>query len=137
MATKVTADAKQKSEDSAASVQEILGKLLAKELYIIITSPLRGKWGPDEMLAHLEHQVELERKGVMFGAGPLQDGDKDGPTRGMFIVRAKSFAEAKKIADAEPLHRAGHRTYKLYKWRLNEGSMTFTVNYSDQTVRID
>jgi hypothetical protein len=137
MATKVGADAKSKSADSAAAVQEILGKLLAKELYIIITSPLRGNWGPDEMLAHLEHQVELERKGVMFGAGPLQDVDKDGPTRGMFIVRAKSFAEAKRIADAEPLHRAGHRTYKLYKWRLNEGSMSFTVNYSDQTVRID
>ena len=47
-----------------------------------------------------------------------------------------SFEEAAELADADPLHKAGVRTYTLQKWRINEGSITITVNYSDQSARI-
>jgi len=72
----------------------------------------------------------------MFGAGPLQDEGKDKPTRGMWIIRATSFEEAHAIVDRDIFHSSGLRTYKLYRWQMNEGSLTLTVNFSDQTVKI-
>ena len=72
----------------------------------------------------------------MFGAGPLagEDGTRVG---GMIIIRASSFAEARAIADSDPYHRNGLRTYTLTRWTVNEGSYTVRVNYSDQTMTIE
>ena len=61
---------------------------------------------------------------------------EDKPRTGMIIVRAQSFAQAREIADADPLHAAGLREYEVWKWTMNEGSVTLTVNYSDQTAVI-
>jgi hypothetical protein len=55
----------------------------------------------------------------------------------MIIIRASSFAEARAIADSDPYHRNGLRTYTLTRWTVNEGSYTVRVNYSDQTMTIE
>ncbi|MBM3558966.1 MAG: hypothetical protein FJX53_03570, partial [Alphaproteobacteria bacterium] len=104
--------------------------LLAKRLYVVFTRPK----DPAKMGAlvgpHLEYQAELERRGIMFGAGPLADetetkwnGD------GMVIIRAKDMAEAKKIADADPMHTGGGRGYEIRPWLMNEGTISIRVNY--------
>ena len=111
-------------------------KFLRKELYVIVTDPLHTPEIAEKLHEHLEGQIALEREGIMFGAGPLQDEGKERPTRGMWIVRAKSFAEAHAIADRDIFHKSGLRTYKLYRWSMNEGSLTLTVNFSDQTAKI-
>jgi uncharacterized protein len=82
--------------------------------------------------------VELERKGILFAAGPLYPRGSTLPEAGMFVLRADPFEEAEAIAQTDPLHMAGLRTYtiQIQKWRLNEGSITVTINYSDQTARI-
>lgn len=54
----------------------------------------------------------------------------------MFVLRAKSFGEAEAIAWGDPLHEAGLRTFTIQRWRVNEGSYTVTVNYSDQSAKI-
>jgi uncharacterized protein len=54
----------------------------------------------------------------------------------MFVLRANSFEEAEEICKTDPLHAAGLRAYTIQKWRVNEGSITLKVNYSDQTVEI-
>ena len=54
----------------------------------------------------------------------------------MFVLRANSFEEAEAICQTDPLHAAGLRSYTIQKWRMNEGSITVTVNFSDQTARI-
>ena len=117
-------------------IDALLNKLLRKELYVVITEPLHTSEIAEKLYEHLEGQIALEREGVMFGAGPLQDEDKQRPTRGMWIIRAKSFAEARAIVDRDILHKTGLRTYKLYRWSLNEGALTLTVNFSDQTAKI-
>ena len=43
---------------------------------------------------HLEYQVTLEQKGVVFGAGPMFQKGTDAPHRGMIIVQANSLEEA-------------------------------------------
>jgi len=45
--------------------------------------------------------------------------------------------EADAICKEDPLHKAGLRTYTFQKWRVNEGRITVTVDFSDQTMKID
>ncbi len=122
--------------DKEKPFDEIMSGLLHKQLYIAVTEPLGGPGMADKLQEHIMGQIDLERRNILFGAGPLQDEDKDKPTRGMFIIRAASFEDARAILDQDAFHKAGLRTYKLYRWNLNEGSISLTVNYSDQTVKI-
>lgn len=109
---------------------------LSKELYIINTRPVKPREELDKVLPqHLAHQVSLEQRGIMFGAGPLFG--KDGkPFGGMIIIRAASFEEAEKIAREDPYHAQGLREFTIDRWVMNEGSITLTVSYSDQKVKV-
>ena len=123
--------------DAPSSVHPLTSKFLGKEMYLVITRPVRSEMITDELLAaHLQNQIDLERRGIMFAAGPLYARGSDKPEAGMFVLRAASFEEAEALANEDPLHKAGARTYTLQKWRVNEGSITVTVNYSDQTAKI-
>lgn len=123
--------------DAPSNVHPLTSKFLGKEMYLVVTRPVRSDMITDALLkAHLDNQIDLERRGIMFAAGPLYARDADKPEAGMFVLRAGSFEEAAAIADGDPLHKAGARTYTLQKWRVNEGSITITVNYSDQTAKI-
>ena len=111
---------------------------LGKELYVIHTAPKEGVT-QDQLGAvlpvHLEHQVKIERDGILFAAGPMTT--EDGVRRGLIIIRAGSFAEARKIADSDPFHAQGLREYTLERWSMNEGGFSVRVNYSDQTMTIE
>lgn len=122
--------------DIPSSVDPLTKNFLGKEMYVCVTRPVRSPEIAKRLSEHLAHQIELEKKGILFAAGPLYSRDSPIPEAGMFVVRANSFEEAEEIVKQDPLHKAGLRQYTLQKWRVNEGSYTVTVNYSDQTVRI-
>jgi uncharacterized protein len=122
--------------DEPSSVHPLTHKFLGKEMYLVVTRPVRSPEIEKRLSDHLAHQVELERKGIMFAAGPLYARGSQVPEAGMFVLRADSFEEAEAIAKTDPLHAAGLRTYTIQKWRVNEGCITLKVNYSDQTVQI-
>ena len=117
-------------------VEDILNAsrgMLQKQLYVVFTTPANGL-GPvmANIEAHLKFQVELEQKGIMFGAGPFwTDDEKQWQGEGMVIIRAASLGEAKKIAASDPMHASGARTFRVRPWLLNEGTVTIKVNYSD------
>jgi len=117
--------------------EELYASFLRQSLYVITTRPARAPGMQEVLPAHLDYQIDLERKGVLFGAGPIFEDGGTVPTAGMIIVRAETEEAARDIADADPFHKAGLRQYALHRWLLNEGSMTFTVRYSDQTAVID
>ena len=120
----------------APSVHPLTARFLGREMYLVVTRPVRSPGITDAMLAaHLAHQVALEKRGLMFAAGPLYPRGSELPEAGMFILRAASFEEAAALADEDPLHKAGLRTYTLQKWRLNEGRMQITFDFSDQTAK--
>lgn len=112
--------------------------MLGKTLYVIITSAAPGVT-PEQLgavlPAHLEHQVKIERDGILFAAGPVQT--EDGGRRGLIIIRAGSFAEAKTIAESDPFHAQGLRQYTLERWSMNEGGFSVRVSYSDQKMTIE
>ena len=117
-------------------VEDILNAsrgMLQKQLYAVFTTPANGL-GPvmANIEAHLKFQVELEQKGIMFGAGPFwTDDEKQWQGEGMVIIRAASLDEAKKVAASDPMHASGARTFRVRPWLLNEGSVTIKVSYSD------
>ena len=111
---------------------------LRKALYIIFSEPTSTA---DQRRAihpqHLAHQYDLERRGILFAAGPFvdEDGKTQGP--GMIVIRAGSEAEARAIADSDPYHKAGFRQYRLQRWMMNEGSFGVKLNFSDGSYTLD
>ena len=118
------------------SKQDILNAcegMLQKQLYVVHTFPTDGL-GPvmQNIEPHLKFQIELEEKGIMFGAGPFwDDAEEKWEGEGMVIIRADSLAEAKDIAASDPMHKSGARSYTVRPWLLNEGTVTVKVRYSD------
>jgi hypothetical protein len=107
------------------------------ELYAIETTWLK----PIEEMqhyadAHLSHQVNLERRGILFAAGPLFEADapRFPPKSGLIVIRAASFEDADAIAASDPMHQAGMRSYTIRRWIINEGSLSITVNMSNKTM---
>lgn len=116
--------------------EQLTAGMLGKELYVVTTTPARGPGIADLLPAHLDYQVKLEREGKLFGAGPLFDEGRDVPMGGMIILRANSYDDARALADQDPFHAAKVRSYSIRKWKLNEGSMSMTIRFSDQSVVI-
>lgn len=107
--------------------------MLRKQLYVVFTKPTQGL---EPVMAnlkeHLDFQIDLERRGIMFGAGPFWNDTEDAwEGEGMVIVRAGSLAEAKAIAASDPMHKSGARSYSVRPWLLNEGTVTVKLTYSD------
>lgn len=111
---------------------------LAFELFVVITTPAAG---PDAVKAnlpdHLEYQKALEKQGLLALAGPMSDetGTQMQGT-GLIIYRAGSFDDAYRLAEADPMHLSGARTYVLRRWMINEGSLTLNVGLSAQSVTL-
>ena len=112
-------------------------EMLRKDLYVIFTRPVAPREKITELLPkHLERQVELEKQGILFAAGPMEPQEDDKPRTGMIIIRADSFEDAHAIAMEDPLHAAGLREFDIWNWSMNEGSFTVTISYSNQSAAI-
>jgi len=85
------------------------------------------------VVEHLEHQIAMEKRGVLFAAGPYLDGDGTPTGDGLIILRASDRAEAERIAASDPFHRHGVRTFEVRPWQLNEGRIGVSFDFSDQT----
>lgn len=111
--------------------------MMQKDLYVIFTRAVAPREEIMKMLPqHLERQVELEKQGILFAAGPMEPEDSEKPRTGMIIVRADSFEHANEIAMGDPFHAAGLREFEVWNWSMNEGSFTVTINYSDKSADV-
>lgn len=105
---------------------------LALELYAAISTPAKE---PQDVKAalpdHLSYQGSLERAGALAFAGPMSDETGDHMQGiGLIIYRAPSLEAARTLADQDPMHLSGARTYVLRRWMINEGSLTVSVGLS-------
>ncbi|NKB28904.1 MAG: hypothetical protein GKR99_15675 [Rhodobacteraceae bacterium] len=105
---------------------------LALELYVVETKPQKEADEVKKNLpAHLDYQGDLERRGVLVLAGPTSDSSgEEMQGAGLIIYRAGSMSEAKALADADPMHQSGARSYSLRKWLVNEGNISLNVGLS-------
>lgn len=111
---------------------------LACEVYCVVSTPgddadLRQRTLPE----HLSYLGTLEERGALAFAGPLSDETGDEMLgAGMLILRADNMDEARALADGDPMHTTGARTYTLRKWMINEGSLSISVQLSKQTAKL-
>ena len=113
-------------------------EMLNKDLYVIFTKPTNGM-GPvmENLDEHLKFQVSLEKKGIMFGAGPFwEENEIDWNGEGMVIIRANSINHAKEIANSDPMHSSGARSFIVRPWLLNEGNIEVSLDYSTGKFRL-
>lgn len=111
---------------------------LAFELFVVISTPAAAPEAIKENLPdHLAYQNTLEREGSLVFAGPMSD--ETGTQMqgmGLIIYRAASFEDARALADADPMHVAGARSYTLRRWMINEGRISLSVGLSEQTASL-
>lgn len=112
---------------------------LALELFVVRSIPAKPPESLREVLSeHLAYQKTLEADGALFMAGPVSDERGETMTgEGMIVLRAESMQAARALADADPMHRSGARSYTIRRWLLNEGRLQFSVALSDQSVIMD
>ena len=122
------------SDKANLSVEELHARMLKKQLWVVMTKAVAPPETVSRHLkAHLEHQIALEKAGIMYGAGPATRPGETAASFGLIIIRAKDETDARRIADSDPMHASGVRQYELYAWSLNEGRIEVTLNFSDQT----
>jgi uncharacterized protein YciI len=109
---------------------------LAFELYVVQSVPAKT---PEDLKAnlpdHLAYQSKLEQAGTLMFAGPMSD--ETGTQMqgmGLIIYRAASFEDARAIAQADPMHSTGARSFTLRKWMINDCNLTLNVGLSQQSV---
>ena len=109
---------------------------LALELFVVESTAAQS---PEQVKAtlpeHLAYQQTLERAGRLAFAGPTSDLSGELMEGcGLIIYRADSMEEARQLADEDPMHKTGARSYTLRKWLINEGSLSLTVGLSTNQV---
>lgn len=111
---------------------------LALELYVAHSTPAKA---PEDVKAalpnHLIYQAKLERAGQLAFAGPMSDETGDQMQGvGLIIYRAESLEAARALAQGDPMHKTGARSFVLRRWMINEGSLTLQVGLSTGTVAL-
>ncbi len=108
---------------------------LALELYVALSTPTKA---PEDVKAflpdHLAYQADLERAGKLAFAGPMSDDTGEHMQGvGLIIYRADSLEAARKLAEGDPMHKSGARSFVLRRWMINEGSLNLSVGLSTGT----
>ena len=111
---------------------------LAHELYVVFSEPAAPPEQMKEQLpGHLAYQAEQEKAGNLVMAGPMSDTSGELMEGvGMIIYRAESLEAATKLAEGDPMHSSGTRTFVIRRWLINEGSLTINVKLSAQSVTL-
>lgn len=112
---------------------------LALELFVVESLP----GGPvadvkANLPDHLAYQRTLEERNILVLAGPLSDASgKEMQGAGLIVYRATSMDEAQKLAENDPMHKSGARSFTLRKWLVNEGSLNISIGLSTGRVSLD
>lgn len=105
---------------------------MQKLFFVCVTTPNRPA---EELEANLQEHKDylksLEDKGLLFAAGPLLNEQARFEGAGMIVYAATGFAHAKSLADNDPFHAKGLRSYTLKPWQVNEGSMGLRLVFSN------
>ena len=86
--------------------------------------PLDAKALEDLQRAHLNHFREMHLAGKLVVAGPF-DEQSDPALRGLCLYRVETLAEARKLAEADPMVRAGRLSVDVLAWWVEKGAVSF------------
>jgi len=109
-----------------ARTKELISRMWGKKVWIVLSKGSGADIAP-HLAEHLDYLIALEAEGRIFASGPM---NVPGSGDGMTVLKVKTEAEARAIAEADPLVRKTGRSFTLHPWVLNEGQMTVTISFS-------
>ena len=83
---------------------------------------------PSVIELHSQHLAELDRKGLLVLAGPLVE--RHG---GLIVLRVANTAEARAIAEHDPMVRGGFESYELATWPIADRQNNYRPNLQGVT----
>jgi uncharacterized protein YciI len=87
----------------------------ADRYFLIVLKMVPGRTLSPEVLGlHAAHLSELDRSGRLVLAGPVPE-----HSGGLIALRVASLADAKAVADEDPLVRGGYQFYELGTWLMS------------------
>jgi uncharacterized protein YciI len=97
--------------------------------YLIFLNLVPGKpLSPEVVNLHAAHLAELDKDGKLILAGPIPE-----RAGGLIVLRAASLAEAKVIAEEDPLVRGAYQTYELGTWLMSNRQNDYRPNIQPET----
>jgi uncharacterized protein YciI len=92
--------------------------------YLIFLNLVPGKpLTPEVVSLHAAHLTKLDKDGKLVLAGPIPE-----RAGGLIVLRTKSIAEAKAIADEDPMIRGGYQSYELGTWLMSNRQNSYRPN---------
>lgn len=122
--------------EQTAEVARLKGAMLQKSFYVM----RRRMVAPEKLLAamldHYRWIIDLEKRGLVFASGPVFERD-DRPGVGMTVFKVENFEEAEELAAGDPFCICGAAEFEIARWQVNEGRISVTIDFSDQSFSID
>jgi uncharacterized protein YciI len=80
---------------------------------------------------HKQWIADQEAAGRIVVAGPFLADDLTWDGDGLIVFRLDSAADARRLADEDPMHVQGLRTFEIVPWQLNEGFFRIGLTFSN------
>jgi uncharacterized protein len=97
--------------------------------YLIFLNLIPGKpLSPEVINLHAAHLEELDNKGKLVLAGPIPE-----RAGGLIVLRVASLAEARAIAEEDPMVRGAYQTYQLGTWLMSNRQNDYRPNIEPET----
>jgi uncharacterized protein YciI len=124
------------AEERAAEVGRIRDRMIKTEFFIMHRKSIAPERKAAVLLEHFQWLVRMEKEGhiVMTGGIFQRDGTQ---TEGMTIFRAAGWEAAERLASSDPVIACGADSFHLERFRLGAGRLRITLDFSDQTYRLE
>jgi uncharacterized protein len=99
------------------------GRREARYYLIFLNSIPERPLSPEVVNLHAAHLAELDKDGKLVLAGPIPE-----RAGGLIVLRVGSIAEARAIADEDPLVRGACQTYELGTWFMSNRQNDYRPN---------
>jgi uncharacterized protein YciI len=109
-----------------ARTKAMIAQMWGRKLWVVLSKGSGRDLAP-HLAEHLDYLIALEAEGKIFASGPM---NLPGSGDGMTVLKVETEAEARAIAEADPLVTKAGRTFTLHPWTVNEGQLTLTVSFS-------
>ena len=109
-----------------ARTKAMIAQMWGRKLWVVLSKGSGRDLAP-HLAEHLDYLIALEAEGKIFASGPM---NLPGSGDGMTVLKVESEAEARAIAEADPLVTKAGRTFTLHPWTVNEGQLPLTVSFS-------
>jgi uncharacterized protein len=97
--------------------------------YLIFLNSIPGKpLSPEVVNLHTAHLAGLDNDGKLVLAGPIPE-----RAGALIVLRTANMAEAKAIAEEDPLVRGACRTYELGTWLMSNRRNNYRPNMQQET----